>query len=208
MKKSTPLALLAVVLLLGARAIAQQEPPTEELGVDYSLVRFTPVLTGSQAHNLSGGGGSFAYYPNKYLGLKVDLQAYASTTYIFSIPVGNTAVPHGGIFNSQGNLLTYLGGPTIRKQGKWEPYAQVLLGAAYSNIYENLFVASRALGVTPSNIAFALTTGVGLNVHLNKATVICPVEAGYLLTHFGNNFTTAGKNQNNFRYAARISFSF
>jgi hypothetical protein len=208
MKSSTWLVLLGVVLSFGSRAIAQQELPTEEFGLDYSLVRFTPIPTGGQARNLSGGGVSFVHYPNKYLGLKVDLQAYASTPYLFSIPVGNAAVPHGGTFTSQGNLLTYLGGPMIRKQGKWEPYAQVLLGAASSNAYENLFVASRAFGVAPSRTAFALTTGVGLNVHLSRTTAICPVEAGYLLTHFGNNFTTAGKNQNNFRYAARISFSF
>lgn len=196
------------VLLFGPRAIAEQEPHTEEFGLDYSLVRFTPIPNGGQARNLSGGGISFVHYPNKYLGLKVDLQAYATASYIFSIPAENAAVPHGGTFKSDGNLLTYLAGPMIRKQGKWEPYAQVLLGAASSNAYGNLFIASRAFGEAPSSFAFALTTGVGLNFHLNRTTAICPVEADYLLTHFGNDLTATGKNQNNFRYAARISFSF
>jgi hypothetical protein len=206
MKRPTPLALVAVLLLLGARAGAQQEP-TKEVGFDYSLVHFTPVPAGGQARNLSGGGASFAYFVRNF-GLKVDLQGYGSATYLVSIPAGNTAVPRGGVFNGYGNLFTYLGGPIIRKQGKWEPYAQVLLGGAHSDVYAHLFAASRGFGSTPANDAFALTVGVGLNVHLNSVITIFPVEAGYLLTHFDNNFTAAGKNQNNFRYVAGIGFSF
>jgi hypothetical protein len=208
MKRTPLLALVAVVLLFGAGASAQEEPPTKEVGFNYSLVHFIPAATGTQAHNINGGGGSFVYYPVKYFGLKVDLQGYASTTSTFVIPIGNSVVPNGGVFNVQGNLFTYMGGPIIRRQGKWEPYAQVLLGGAHSNVYGNLFTASQSLGAAPSNNAFALTAGVGLNIHLNRAIAIRPVEAGYLLTRFGNDFTGGGRNQNNFRYTAGVTYSF
>lgn len=154
MPKISPLLVAGIVLLFGANTLAQDMPTSFEVGVDYSLSHFIPALTGSQAHNLSGGGGSIVYYtPMKWLGVKMDLQGYASTTSTFTIPIGTPLVPKGGILNVQGNLFTYMFGPVIKKRGKIEPYGQVLVGGAYTNVYGNLFTAAAALGKSPNTNA-------------------------------------------------------
>jgi hypothetical protein len=142
----------------------------------------------------------------------MDLQGYGSTTENFTVPgvtpliVG--APSGGGILSAQGNLFTYMFGPVIKKRGKIEPYAQVLLGGAHSNLYANAITAAQFSAASSDNNAFALTSGVGLDIHLNRAVSVRPVEVGYLLTRFSNPFSAGDKNQNSFRYSAGITFNF
>src|SRR5262245_35798474 len=92
---------LGVVLLIGANAFAQDQPTQIEVAVDYSLVNFH-AARGSGANNLNGGGGSFVYYfPLRWLGVKADLQGYASSGTTFTIPAGNTVLPQGGTIVTQ-----------------------------------------------------------------------------------------------------------
>lgn len=208
--KFSVLLLAGIALLFDAGVFAQDQPTEFEVGLDYSLSHFIPALPGSNSHNLSGGGGSLVYYtPARWFGLKMDLQGYTGTTTSFAIPAGATPlVPLGGAFSAQGNLFTYMFGPVIKKRGKIEPYAQVLIGGAHSNLYANAFTVTSAGHASNDNNAFALTSGVGLDIHLNRAISIRPVEVGYLLTRFSNPFSGGDKNQNSFRYSAGILFNF
>jgi hypothetical protein len=208
-KKISVLCVLGIALLFGAKAFAQDKPTTFEIGVDYSLSHFIPALPGSNAYNLNGGGGSVVYYtPIKWLGIKMDLQGYGSSTHNFLVPVGTPRLPGGGILSTQGNLFTYMFGPQIKMRGKFEPFGEVLLGGAYTNVYGHLVTASGLAGASPNSNAFALTAGVGLDIHINRAISFRPVEVGYLNTRFSNPFSGGAVNQNSFRYVAGLTFNF
>lgn len=208
MRRNMFFATVGVVFLLGANVFAQDQPTALEINMDYSLVNFHASVPGSTNANLNGGGGSIVYYtPIKWFGLKMDLQGYGSTVQNFNIPVGNTILPKGGVFEVNGNLFTYLFGPVIKKRGKIEPYGQLLIGGGHNNVYANLASAAALKSTAPANDAFAMTVGGGLDIHVSKAISFRPVEVGYLLTHFGNDFT-GGKNQNSFRYEAGITLNF
>jgi hypothetical protein len=227
MKRISLLAVIGVVLLLGANAFAQDQPTNIEVALDYSLLNFHPGAAGLVFNvvNFNGGGGSFVYYtPLHWLGIKADFQGYGSTTRNFTIPAGNSIIPQGGQFNVQANMFTYQFGPVFKKRGRWEPYAQVLFGGAHSNVYGDLFrnvttinplpvgpssvTSQTGIGSTaPSNNAFAMNVGFGLDVHLNRRISLRPVEVGYQMTRFGNPFS-GNDTQQNFRYVAGVLFNF
>lgn len=207
MKKTSLLAVVVgFALLLGTNVFAQDEPTKIEVGVDYSLIDFNPNLPGTTSQVLNGGGGSLVYFPSHWFGIKMDLQGYTNSQQNFVIPVGNAALPLGGSFHVSGNVFTYMFGPEIKKRGKFEPFAELLIGGAHSNVYANLFTATGAAGVAPDNNSFAFTVGGGLDIHINRRISVRPLEVGYLLTKFGNPYQNS--TQNSFRYAAGINFNF
>lgn len=204
--------LLFAVLLLGLAAWAQEFPKVE-VGADYSYARFAPNASGSQGHSLNGGGGSAVFNLNQYLGIKMDLQGYGSTTTNFVIPSGPN-FPHGGSANVQGNLFTYLFGPQIKfRTPKLQPFAHLLFGGAHSNVYGNAFknicqpvAGACSFSKAPAGNAFAMAFGGGLDIPVSRTISIRPAEIDYFLTDFTNQFNNS--NQNNFRYSAGINVSF
>lgn len=208
MSKISLLLVAGIALLFGANTLAQDKPTTFEVGVDYSLTHFEPTLPGSRSHNLNGGGGSFVYYtPIRWLGLKMDLQGTTSRNIAVGIPV-TPLFPLGGTAIVQGNLFTYMFGPVVKMRGKFEPFGEVLVGGAHSNLYGNLFTAARLVAASPNSNAFALTSGLGLDIHINRAIAIRPVEIGYLLTRFSDPFSGGAVSQNSFRYIGGVTFNF
>jgi opacity protein-like surface antigen len=206
MKKVSFFAVMGIVVLLGGKAFAQDQPTKIEMGLDYSLADFNPRIPGTSSQVLNGGGGSFVYFVKPMFGIKMDLQGYSNSQQNFVIPA-STLVPSGGTFHVGANAYTYMFGPEIKKRGRIEPYGQLLIGGAHSNTYAKVFTAALATGTAPENNAFALTVGFGLDFHINRSWSLRPIEVGYLLTEFGNPFTGA-KTQNSFRYAAGINFNF
>jgi hypothetical protein len=70
-----------VFTLLGLAAFAQDEFPKFEVGVDYSYARFSPShIYIKNSYSLNGGGGSFDFNFDKYLGLKAEFEGYGSNT--------------------------------------------------------------------------------------------------------------------------------
>jgi hypothetical protein len=211
MSKFSLLWVAGVALLFGANTLAQDQPTKWEIGGDYSLVDFFPALPGSNSHVLNGGGLSLVYYDH-WLGFKADFQGYANAGKIFTgVPVVTNRIvgaPSTGTLTVNGDLATYLFGPVIKKRGKIEPFGEVLIGGAYSTVYANLFTAAGAVGKAPGNNSFSLTSGVGLDIHINRAISFRPVEIGYLLTKFSNPFSGGAVHQNNFRYVAGLTFNF
>lgn len=202
---------IALSLLLGTTALAQ-EFPRAEVGFDYSYLRFAPNFSGSQGHSLNGGGGSLVFNINRYLGIKADLQGYGSTTTVLTVAPGPN-FPTGATARAQGNVFTYLFGPQIKVHSpKIQPFVHALFGGAHSNVYANAFKnvclpGSLVCGFStaPSNNAFAMAFGGGVDIPIGHVVAIRPAEIDYLYTNFTNQFNRS--NQNNFRYSGGIVFN-
>jgi hypothetical protein len=212
MKKVRAALLGGAVLLLGLSAWAQ-EFPRAELAIDYSFARYAPSASYTQGHSLNGGGGAIKLNINHYLGILMDLQGYGSNKNHFTIPP-NVYFPGGGSGTASGNLFTYLFGPQIKVRAHGlHPFAQLLFGAAHSNVYGNAFKQICQLSTTPCSFkkapagdAFAMAFGGGVDIPIGKVFSFRPAEIDYLLTRFTNQF--ANTNQNNFRYSAGVVFHF
>jgi hypothetical protein len=206
-------ALLAVPILLVNVVAGAQEFPRAEVGANYSYGRFIPSRDSRTPYSLNGGGGSLVVNINEFLGIKMDLQGYKSTTREFVIPASGN-FPSGAQGSVSGDLFTYLFGPEIKvRTHKLQPFAHILFGAAHSNVYADAYkticqpiVGGCAFRGSPASDAFAMAVGGGLDIPINHVISFRPAEADYLLTHFTNQF--ANNVQNNFRYSAGVLFSF
>jgi hypothetical protein len=196
----------AAVILLGSLAWAQEPAPKAELSFDYSWARINPTAKYTQWHAMNGGGGAIKFNIGQYFGIKGDLQGYNSNTTKFVIPVTST-FPKGVNGSVSGNLFTYLFGPEVKfRHERIQPYFNALFGAAHSNLYSTAYqsicqpVAGTCTGVSkaPTDNAFALSTGLGLDVPVNRRVQIKVGEFDYLYTDFKNVFSDSG--QNNFVY--------
>lgn len=194
---------LVVTFLFGAAAYGQDNPKAEITG-DYSYFRANPGLPSYfNSQNLNGGGGQFTAYLKPWLGLAGDLQGYGSYT-----QCTKPGAPVSGC--ASGNLFTYMFGPQIKyRAGKLEPFAEVLLGGAHSNFYANGCTRIGICGSkSPSNNAFSMAIGGGVDIAVSPKFAIRLVDADYDLTRFGNNFTGGNNSQSNFRFQTGVQFRF
>jgi len=212
MKVTRALTLGGAIALLGIAALAQ-EFPKAEVGLDYSYMRYAPSAPYSKGHSLNGGGGSFTFNLNDYVGIRGDLQGYTSSTTGFNIAPNSFF--RGGLHgNVQGNLFTYLFGPQIKvRTHKVEPFGNLLFGGAHTNVYGNVFkqlcqpiVGGCSLSKAPTSEAFALSVGGGIDIPINKTVSVRPAEINYLMTRFDNPMSGTN-NQNNFRYSVGVLFN-
>jgi opacity protein-like surface antigen len=194
-----------VTLLLGGVANAQEEDHKAEITGDYSYFRANPGLPSYfNSQNLNGGGGQVTFFITPNIGLAGDLQGYGSYT--------QCTKPGATIQGcASGNLFTYMFGPQLKaRMGKLEPFAEVLLGGAHSNFYGN--ACSKVTGLcgskSPSNNAFSMAVGGGVDYAASKKLTIRIVDADYVLTRFGNNFTHGNNSQSNFRFQTGVQFRF
>ena len=194
----------AVALLLGGVAIAQEDHKFEVTG-DYSYFRFNPGLSRYfNSHSLNGGGGDVTYFITSMIGAKADLQGYGSYT-----ECTKPGAPIVGC--ASGNLFTYMFGPEVKfRMGKLQPFGEVLVGGAHSNLYAN--ACSKISGLcgskSPSNNAFAFEVGGGVDFAVTEKIAIRIVDADYVLTRFGNNFTGGNNSQSNFRFQTGVQLRF
>jgi hypothetical protein len=205
--------LLGCVLLFGSTLLAQDTPKIE-IPLDYSYMRFNPENSNIvSSFSLNGGGGGLGVYLNKWFGIAADLQGYGSTTKTFSFPAGRVAeCPNGCTIVAQGNLFTYNAMAIAKyRTSHFEPFFEAGFGGAHSNVYGNLYKTCSGclLGAkSPSNNAFDFLIGGGVDIPLGHHLAVRPVEVDYVLTRFGNAFTTGNQNQSNFRYVGGIVIRF
>ena len=210
--KVTKSIFLVAIFLIGLTAHSQ-EFPRVEVGADYSYVRFAPGGPYTKGHSLNGGGGSFVYNWNEYLGIKMDLQGYTSNKTGFNVPP-NSTFPTGVNGNVQGNLFTYLFGPQFKvRSHKIQPFAHLLFGGAHTNVYSNAFatlcqpvVNGCSVTKAPTSQAFAMDFGGGVDIPINKTISFRPAQIDYLLTRFSNAFSGT-TNQNNLHFSVGIVFT-
>jgi opacity protein-like surface antigen len=194
---------LVITLMLGAVTYAQDNPKAEITG-DYSYFRANPGLPSYfNSQNLNGGGAQATFYLNNWFGFAADLQGYGSYT-----QCTKPGAPVSGC--AQGNLFTYMFGPQIKyRAGKFQPFAEVLLGGAHSNFYANACNKQGICGnKSPSNNAFSMAIGGGVDIAVSSKFAIRLVDADYDLTRFGNNFTGGNNSQSNFRFQTGVQFRF
>jgi outer membrane protein with beta-barrel domain len=194
--------LVAVGLIFGSVAFAQDSPKAEITGY-YSYFRFNPENSGTlSSHSLNGGGADVTYFFSRMIGIKAEFSGYQSNKVTFTN--GSTVV------NASANLFTYNVGPVIKiRKEHFEPFAEVLFGGAHSSFYGNLCNALAGCGSNnPSNNGFDFVIGGGVDIPLSHSIAFRPVQVDYLLTRFGNGFTSGNQNQSNFRYQAGIQFRF
>jgi len=202
------LLILGAVLLFALPAMAQDDDGKFELSAEFSYIRWNPAKNFSNSANLFGGGGSVSYFFTPMIGIKGELTGYGSQNFTVTVPTeeGNA------VFIASGNLFTYLFGPVIKKRsGTFQPYGQVLLGGAHSNVFANLNT-NGLVGGSRSGNAFAMAAGAGLDIKLSHSISLRPAEVDYVLTRFqafnGVGIPPSTHNQNSFRYQAGIVFSF
>jgi opacity protein-like surface antigen len=196
--------MFVVSLLCGGFAYAQDDHKIEVTG-DYSYFRFNPGLSRYfNSHSLNGGGGQFTFFIKPNIGLAGDLQGYGSYT---------ECTKPGAVIQgcASGNLFTYMFGPQVKaRMGKLEPFGEVLVGGAHSNFYAN--ACNKITGIcgsrSPSNNAFSFAVGGGVDFVATEKITIRIVDADYVLTRFGNNFTGGNNSQSNFRFQTGVQFRF
>lgn len=200
---------LAVVMFVGLSLFAQ-EFPRAEVGVMYSYTRFSPSLHYTPNMNINGGGGSFTYNLNHYLGVKGEFIGGGVSKATWTVPRGNVVFPAGATVQSSGNMFTYLFGPQIRVPGhRISPYLNFLFGGAHTSVFADAIAACGNCTTTaaPSGNSFGMSIGGGLDLPVTHVVAIKVADIDYLMTRF-NNGLTGGDNQHNFRYSAGLVFRF
>jgi len=212
--KAAKVTLLALFFVLATNAFAQETPEFEVAG-QYSLAHYNPARKYvHNPHNLNGGGGSFTYNVNRWLGLKADVEHFGATAWGFNLP-GSIATANGtipaGTYKASGGLNTFLFGPQVKYHGnKLQPWTHVLFGGASSNLWPNLLNTSGVSNKTNKDVnGFALEAGGGLDVLANKRVAIRPFEFDYLQTRLNPPGLAIIRleNQNNWRYSAGVVFN-
>ena len=195
--------------LLCAMTAGAWNYPQWEAFAGYNFVRYNPssgFVIPIPSFNANGGNGQIAYNFNKWFAGVIDAGAATKGSLNGSSGISTTLV-----YLTAGPRITF------NHDGRFQPYAQVLLGGAYwagSFFCSTLTCGNLALfypsvrGVV-SDWGFALLAGGGVDVKVSKHFYIRPAEASYFLTHMSNPFNpfpslNGSTTRNNFRYSAGV----
>ena len=136
--------LLSIITLCAVGAMGQssskQDQPDEyvpkvEIPVGFSFVNVHPDLTPITSYNTFGGGGEFDVNFSRYFGVKAYFMGYTQGS-----GVKNQLEKLGYAGQLNGNVFTYTFGPQIKKHtGRIQPFGEVLVGAAHSNLYASIY---------------------------------------------------------------------
>ena len=197
-------------MLLSLTAVSySQGIPKFEAAADFSYINFQPQISKVTSQNLNGGGGSFVYNIVPYFAVRADFQGYGMGT------GWNKALANAGYgtFSVTGNMFTYMFGPQFKRpEGRFLWHGNVLFGAMHSNGYGTLIrqlcvsISGCVVSANNSNNGFAMQFGGGVDIPVGDHIQIRPVEADFLLTHFG--YQNWGAYQKNFKYVGGINFVF
>jgi outer membrane protein OmpA-like peptidoglycan-associated protein len=191
--------LTIVALGLGAMSVssglAQSKPqfkhlnvPRYDLSVGYNNVRGNAPPGGCNCFNMNGGFVSGAVHLSNWIAIAGEFTG-GSSDRISPLGQGLT-------------LTTFTGGPRITYVwGRFIPFGEVLVGGAHgSNSY---FPSSSS--VSSSATSFALSSGGGLDIKLNKRFSVRALDVQYLRTSFPN---AVNNEQNQLMIGAGIVFNF
>ena len=176
--------LAASASLARAQSASGTTPQFEASGA-YSYVRANSAGSGG-GFNLNGGSGSLAYNFSDRFAVVADGGVYRFS----GLPSGLTST-----------MYTYLFGPrfSLRKSGRFTPFAQGLLGGGRLN-------ASSA-GTDAGENGFVMALGGGLDISFGRHFAVRAAEVDYLLTRFAD-VSGASVTQNNVRVSAGLVFRF
>ena len=211
MKKN--LCLPALVCLAAAVASAQDHPKAETF-FGYTYTRFNSA-TNVPAFSANGGGGQLAVNANKWLGFVMDIGAVHN---------GNISGAH-----LDTTMTNFLFGPRFSiRRSRLTPYFNILFGGVHGSTSTSLsgIPVATPLPVLPgsttpvppntpvtlrasaSQTAFAMTTGGGLDIKINRHVSFRPIGLDYMLTRLQNFRSLSDNNQHNLRYTTGLNFTF
>jgi opacity protein-like surface antigen len=181
--------------------------PKVELFLGYTYLRGVPTMSpGNRMDWLNGGTASIAYNFNRYLGLVADVGGFrASELQLF----GAGASP-ARVSDASGNAFTYMAGPrlSLRKYDRLTPFAQVQFGGIHASEVTLSNCAGSSCTPLPTENAFALTAGGGIDFKVNHHIAIRIVQAEYMMTRFGDLHTGIRDTQNDMRLSSGLVFGF
>ena len=207
------LCLLTLGTLFGLSMYAQ-EAPVADLFFGYSFLRYNSAQT-IPAFTANGGISTMAFNFNNHIAMEAELGGYHN---------GNVNNYH---FDT--TTFSYLFGPRISygRSKTFDPYFHILFGGQHAS---TSILASSLIVVNPhtteklssdgrykgSGNTFAMAVGGGLDIRLSKMITFRPAQIDYYLTRFEVPDVTvppgttapSARNQNNFRYATGIMFTF
>jgi hypothetical protein len=109
-----------------------------------------------------------------------------------------------------GTMFTYLGGPRLSlwKRQRVSPFAQVLFGGVHASRVTISNCAGAACTPLPSQNAFAMTAGGGLDIRLTPHFAIRIVQVEYMMTRFDSVPAGGSSEQNDLRLSSGLVFRF
>jgi outer membrane protein OmpA-like peptidoglycan-associated protein/opacity protein-like surface antigen len=179
--------------------------PKAELFLGYSYIRNVPASAGNRIDYLHGGSASLALNLNRHVGLVADFGASHANKF------GPNAPPIGGTVDASGNAFTFLFGPRISfRHERVTPFVQALFGGMHAGAVTLSGCSGIGCVPLPSETAFAMTAGGGLDVKLTHHFALRVIQVEYLMTRFADRSTLAGQTarQNDVRLSAGIVFRF
>ncbi len=198
---SAPLPASAMPQSRGADSIT----PKIELFLGYSFLRNAPTSAGNRLAWLHGGSTSLAINVNRHLGLVADFGASHTDRF------GPFAPPTGGVVDASGNVFTYMFGPRLSfRHDRVTPFVQALFGGVHASAVTLSGCSGIGCTPLPSENAFAMTAGGGLDITLHRHVALRLFQAEYLMTRFTDRSTLAGTTarQNDVRLSTGIVFRF
>jgi len=172
-------------------------------GVGFSSANGT---VGNRMVGLNGGTASLGYNFNRFFALTADVAGYDDS----QLELTGTGANQPRTVNSSGAAFTYLGGPrlTVGKQRRLSLFAQALAGGVHASAVTVTNCAGTACTPLPSQNAFAMTAGGGVDLRLIHLLSLRLVQAEYMMTRFASVPSGASAGQNDLRLSAGLVFSF
>jgi outer membrane protein OmpA-like peptidoglycan-associated protein len=183
------------------------DTPKIEGFMGYSYLRAVPSLSaGNRLMWLNGGSTSVAFNFNRYLGLVGDFGGFNETRLLLTTGNPPTAVGSYDAVDA-GTVFTYLAGPRLsyRKHDRITPFAQVLFGGIRAS---QETVCKACAPSLPTENAFALTAGGGLDIRVHHRLAIRVIQAEYMMTRFENLSIGGNDSQSDVRLSTGIVLRF
>ena len=185
----------------------QSSFPRVELFLGYSHFRGMPTYaSGNRMVGLNGGDASVAFNLNRYLGLVADFGGYNTTKLNLTGPGANPAREA----DASGTVFTYLAGPrlTYRRSERVTPFIQALVGGVHASPVTLSGCTGNLCTPLPSQSAFAMAAGGGIDVKVQRHLALRLVQAEYMMTRFADVTTGASNTQNDLRLSSGLVFRF
>ena len=193
--------LTGLTILCAANALAQEETPLTEVGLQYQMLR---VNSSRNIPSFTANGGTASFQMNF-------IDHFAGVAELGAEHNGNIHNVH-----LDNTWTTYLFGPRVsitKRSSRIVPAFECLFGGVNvaASIKSPLLPDIPGARLTAEQTAFAMAVGATLDIRLNHRISIRPIQLDYLLTRLSskpvlNGFETF--NQNNLRYGAGVVFRF
>jgi hypothetical protein len=180
--------------------------PRAELFLGYSYIRGVPTLSpGNRMDFLNGGSTSIAFNLNRTLGLVGDFGGYNARELQLTGAGANPA----RVADASGTAFTYLAGPRLSfRYSRVTPFVQALFGGVHASQVTLSNCTGALCTPLPTENAFAMTAGGGIDLKIHRHIAIRIVQAEYLMTRFADLSTGNRDTQNDIRLSSGLVFGF